>query len=123
MAQMAKKTITLNDEKPISWNKFYAGVHWTKRKMEVERVHWLVRSELNGDERMFDGPVKITVTAHFKSKQLRLDASNICAKLYEDALIGHLIEDDNPDHVVSMTTISKLDRSNPRVEILIEAIQ
>ena len=98
--------ITLLDEQPISWNKMYSGLHWAKRRQEANRVHLTVRAALNPDWLMFDKPVAITIRSYFKDKRVQLDASNIAAKLYEDGLIGWLIEDDSPEFVRSMTTIS-----------------
>lgn len=121
-------TLILDGEQPISWNKMYAGAHWSKRKGEADRVHLTVRAAfdpqllLDPEWVIFDKPVAITVTAYFKNKRVQLDASNVPAKLYEDGLIGWLIEDDNPKYVRSMTTVSLLDRQNPRVEIEIKEI-
>ncbi len=116
-------TLILPKEQPISWNKMYAGQHWSKRHTEAPRVHLAVRVELDPDWPMFDTPVAITVTAYFKNKRVQLDASNIPGKLYEDGLIGWLIADDNPQYVRSMTTVSLLDRNNPRVEIEIREVE
>lgn len=114
--------LTLIDEKPMSWNKMYSGMHWADRLAEAERVHLAVRVAVDPNDQKFDKPVAITVRAYFKDKRSQLDASNITAKLYEDGLIGWLIEDDNPQHVQSMTTISLIDRENPRVEIEIKEV-
>lgn len=115
-------TLTLEDEQPMSWNKMYAGLHWSERKAEASRVHLAVRVALDPNEDMFDTPVAITVRVHFKNKGVQLDCSNIPAKLYEDGLIGWLIKDDKPEYVRSMTTISLIDRQNPRVEIDISEV-
>jgi hypothetical protein len=115
-------TIVLEGEKPISWNKMYSGLHWSDRKAEVDRVHLAVRAALDPDWPMFSGPVAIIVTAYFKNRRIQLDCSNIAAKLYEDGLIGWLIEDDGPKYVQSMTTISLVDRIRPRVEIEVREI-
>lgn len=113
-------TLTLEGEQPMSWNKVYAGLHWSDRKAEAERVHLAVRVAIDPNELMFDKLVSITVRAYFKNRRLQLDASNIPAKLYEDGLIGWLIKDDSPKYVRSMTTVSLLDRQNPRIEIEIK---
>ncbi len=115
-------TLTLIDEKSISWNKMYTGFHWSKRKAEADRIHLAVRAALDPDCHIFENPVEIEVRAYFKNKREQLDASNIAAKIYEDGLIGWLIEDDGPEYVRSMTTVSLLDRGNPRVEIEIREI-
>ncbi|MCP4083193.1 MAG: RusA family crossover junction endodeoxyribonuclease [Planctomycetaceae bacterium] len=114
---MRKVTLTLPGEQPISWNKMYAGQHWSKRQAEARRVHLAVRIALDPDWPIFDTPVAITVRAYFKDRRRQLDCSNIAAKLYEDGLIGWLIKNDSPQYVRSMTTVSLVDRKNPRVEI------
>lgn len=113
-------TLMLEGEQPMSWNKMYAGLHWSDRKAEADRVHLAVRVAIDPNEPMFDKPVSITIRAYFKNRRLQLDASNIAAKLYEDGLIGWLIKDDSPQYVRSMTTVSLLDRQNPRIEIEIK---
>lgn len=119
---MRQITLTLEDEQPISWNKMYAGRHWSKRQVEARRVHLAVRVALDPDWPIFDKPVAITVRAYFKNRRVQLDCSNVAAKLYEDGLIGWLIKDDSPQYVRSMTTVSLLDRKNPRVEIEITEV-
>jgi Holliday junction resolvase RusA-like endonuclease len=107
--------LILPGERPMSWNKMYAGSHWSKRMAEVMRVGFVIRSQLAGDEQPYTVPVDIRITAYFDTKPL--DASNIAAKLYEDALKDWLLVDDTPAYVASMTTASRIDKDNPRVEI------
>lgn len=111
--------IILEGERPMSVNKIYAGMHWSKRNAEAHRVHLLVREQLDPGIAPLDYPVTIQVTAYFKNRPL--DASNICAKMYEDALIGLVIHDDGPKFVTSMTTRSRVDKKRPRVEIEVRA--
>lgn len=118
--QSGPMLIVLHNERPVSLNQWYSGQHWTKRKREAERVHALVRAQLHG-RKAYTTPVHITVTAYFKNRPQ--DASNIVAKIYEDALIGHVLIDDGPKYVRSMTTESRIDKRNPRVEIRIEEAQ
>lgn len=116
--------IILNGERPCSWNKFYSGMHWKKRQEEAERVHELVKYETyglinrQGFVKRFTEPVNITVIAYF-DKNLQ-DADNIASKLYVDGLKYFLLEDDNPKWVRSVKTESRVDKHNPRVEIVIE---
>lgn len=109
--------IVLPGERPKSLNDYYSGQHWRARKKEADRVHELVRSYLDG-QCLYSEPVSIRVTAYFGSHPQ--DASNIMAKLYEDALIDWVIVDDGPKHVRSVTTESRIDKDNPRVEIRVE---
>lgn len=113
---MRVERITLEGERPQSWN-VLKRAHWTRWQREVGRCALLVRAQAGAAE-MFTGPVHITVLAHFDSRPL--DASNVPAKLYEDGLKGTYLRDDNPNFVTSMTTISLIDKAEPRVEIIIE---
>ena len=117
---LADTLIVLDGERPMSWNAFYSGVHWNVRKSEAERVHWLVREKLDADSGVYTVPVTLTVTAYFAHHPM--DASNICAKLYEDALKGFVIWDDSPAYVDSVTTRSRIDKQRPRVEILVSPV-
>jgi len=121
--------ITLEGEKPMSWNTLYSGQHWSHRAAEAQRVHTMVkyaRRSVAGSEQVYalrDNPtfpssVDITITAYFKNRPL--DADNIASKFYIDGLKGWLIKDDSPEYVRSVTTVSKIDNENPRVEIEIE---
>ena len=115
--------IVLEGERPISWNKMYSGMHWTKRKEEADRVHQLVWATLyqfddmpyQHSDFMKDGRVDIIVTAYFKNRPL--DPDNICSKLYIDGLVGNVIEDDTREFVRRVSTQSEVDKENPRVEI------
>lgn len=94
-------------------------MHWTKRKREVDRIHSLVHNIVDNDE-MFESIVDIKVTAYFKNRPL--DSSNICGKIYEDGLCGSLIADDSIEYVREFTTVSRVDKNNPRVEIEVKAV-
>ena len=117
--------IVLPNERPVSWNKIYESRHWIFRKTLANSVHRKVirRLEQMGyrpldKTKMFTKPVEIDVTAYFKNRPL--DADNIGAKLYIDALKFICIMDDGPKYVRSVTTKSRVDTLNPRVEIEIK---
>lgn len=111
--------IILLKERPMSLNKYYAGMHWKDRSDEVIRVRQLVRSSLKPHQKkMFINRVNIFITAYFSSRPQ--DSSNIVAKIYEDALKGIVIFDDSPKYVGIVATESRVDKDNPRVEIYIE---
>ena len=123
-------TITLDGERPISWNIFNARAHWSRRKEENDRVHKLVQysvlniavhAQLSRKDLLFADAVDITISSYFKNRPL--DPDNICAKLYIDALKGLVIQDDNPKFVRSVTTRSLVDKENPRVEIVVEEVR
>ena len=113
--------IILEGERPWSWNKMYAGVHWSERKAEADRVHMLMFSKyLNMRDDQDQLPelterVDIHITAYFKNKPQ--DPDNICSKMYIDGLIGTLIADDTREYVRKVTVQSEVDKENPRVEI------
>lgn len=114
--------LVLPNERPVSLNSYYAGMHWTKRKAEADRVHWLVYAAVvTAKAVVFKKRVDIVVTAYFKNRQQ--DASNIMGKMYEDGLKGRVIVDDTPQYVRSMKTVSEVDKEKPRVEIEITEIE
>lgn len=119
--------IVLKNERPISWNKFYSGMHWKDRKEEADRVHMLVWLELHGyqpetavNPKMFKKKVDIRIVVYFKNRPQ--DPDNICSKLYIDGLIGNVIENDTRQFVRRVTTQSEIDKDNPRVEIELDTI-
>lgn len=114
-------TITIPKHYPQSWNKAWAGQHWTKRKKYADTVHMLVRANVSPDA-VPKTPLtrcKVLIRAYYPNLRVRHDAGNVCNKPYIDALIGLFYEDDSPDIVYSVTTESYLDRENPRTEIVV----
>lgn len=112
--------LVLEDERPRSWNAFYSGGHWNERRQYAEAIHQLVDGvvrNVHPSLEPFDCRVHIKVTAYFKSRPQ--DPDNICSKVYIDGLHGTVIHDDTRKYVASVTTISEVDKQNPRVEILI----
>lgn len=107
--------IVIPNERPLSLNKFYAGIHWTKRKKEADRVHKLVRAFTPKNTTIIAKRVDILITAYFKDRPL--DASNIFLKIYEDGLKGVVIADDSRAYVRCIGGRSEIDKFNPRVEI------
>ncbi len=116
--------IILKGEKPKSWNTYWAGVHWSARKRERDRVHMLVRAEIDPETAaIFDVPVHIWINAYFKDKRSQLDSPNVVNKPYIDALEGWYIKNDKPENVAYVTTGSFIDKRRPRVEIEIRPIE
>lgn len=115
--------IVLPNERPISWNTYYAGAHWIIRKKKATEIHTLVKYALmemgyHGRSKLIAGKVNIKVIAYFKNRPY--DSDNIPAKLYVDGLKDILIQDDTYRYVGDVTTRSEIDKQNPRVEIVIE---
>ncbi len=116
----------LEGERPISWNKFYSGMHWAVRKDEADKVHWLMEVEIlnmayDGYVEVAQERVDIHITAYFDKRPL--DPDNICAKLYVDGLVPNIIENDTRQYVRKVTVQSEIDRDNPRVEIELKEVQ
>ena len=92
---------------PPSTNSIYAGVHWTKRKREADRVHQYVAhvaSEMG--LKPFSRAVHISMTPSLGKGARARDCSNYshAAKLIEDGLVGAgVIQGDEADKVLSMT--------------------
>lgn len=119
LQELLRMKIILPNERPMSWNIFYSGKHWRTRHEEALRVHGLVKYSTLNKTRL-KRPCNITITAYFDKSPL--DADNINCKLYIDGLKEKVIVDDNPKWVDSITAKSRVDKDNPRVEILIEEI-
>jgi len=121
---MGQMKIVLEGERSPSVNEYYSTPHWAKRNGIAKRVHETVQRRLRemgiGPGETCNNKVNITVIGYFDKRPL--DASNVSIKLYEDALKGWLIEDDSPRYVESVTAISKVDRTNPRVEIILTEV-
>lgn len=114
--------IVIDGERPKSWNKAYSGQHWTQRKAEADRVHQLVRAYFDPDEAQpFTVPVDIDLYVFFANRPL--DADNIPAKLYIDALKGLLLVDDDRRFVRSVRTVTDVDKRHPRVTIMVTPVQ
>lgn len=117
--------IILLDEKPMSWNLMYSGMHWNDRKDEADRVHMIVKNQLRKmgirpQKSLFANKVNITVTGYFKGRAI--DADNLASKFYIDGLKDLVISDDSPKYVDSVTTRCRVDRVSPRVEIDVEEV-
>lgn len=110
--------IILLKERPMSWNKMYAGLHWTKRRAEAERIHWLVLSQTASGLLRYKTKVNIVITAFFD--KMPLDPDNIPSKFYIDGLRLMVLQDDTHKWIDSVTTKSRIDKKNPRLEIDIE---
>lgn len=119
-----KKSITLLDERPMSWNELYTSKHWSYRAKEARRVHALVRATLDPNDRPFDEPVLIHMTVYFKNRPQ--DSCNLTAKLYTDGMLAKgdwqdgarsLLWDDDMRYVTHTMLTPLVDKDNPRVVI------
>jgi Holliday junction resolvase RusA-like endonuclease len=113
--------IVLDDVRAKSWNWMYAGTHWKNRSSYAKSVHQLVDAavrDVDVNITPFECRVHITTIAYFKNRPT--DPDNVCDKVFIDGLVGKVIHDDTRQYVASTTTISEIDKDNPRVEIVIE---
>jgi hypothetical protein len=121
---MGQMTIVLPGLRSPSMNEIYSTPHWSKRNKIAHDIHATVRNRLRemgiGPGETCNNPVTITVVGYFDKRPL--DCSNLAAKIFEDSLKGWLIEDDSPEYVQAVTTISKVDKANPRVEIILTEV-
>jgi len=123
-AEDAALWLVLPGERPVSWNKFYAGMHWRQRSQIKRDVGWAVRAAVleAGELAPFTRPVSILIVAYCKGQQL--DPDNVTAKLYIDALKhAGLFADDTPAYIDVVSTRVKKDNDHPRVEIVVREQQ
>lgn len=109
--------IVFEDEKPLSWNVYYAGMHWTKRNAHAARVHALVEKNTQHLKR-FTVPVKITITVFFKGRSY--DVDNVECKTWIDGLKKYVLQDDTPEYVREFTVRYGGKSPVGRIEIEIE---
>ena len=77
--------ITLKDLPKVSLNKWYAGIHWTKRKKIKDTYTLLVKSQF---KEVLSSEHSYTTEYNFTFKSRPLDASNCVAmvKMVEDII-------------------------------------
>jgi hypothetical protein len=107
---MSEVVIVLEGERPMSWNRIYAGINHHARAKEVDAVHWHVRAVIPEGTIPFASVVDIHITAEMTHPVI--DSDNIPGKLYIDGLKAnkddeyqpHVIHDDSPKWVRRVTT-------------------
>jgi len=94
--------IILKGLEKISLNKWYAGMHWTKRKKMKDNYTLLVKSQFN---KTLPKTNTYNTEYHFTFKSRALDASNCVAmvKMIEDIIF----EDDSYKVIKSILITSK----------------
>lgn len=111
--------VVLEMPKSVSWNDLLRKNHWQVTEVtDVVRLEVMAAlHELAVWPEPFSAPVHITIT-NYKGNKRWLDADNIPAKLYIDALkLNGVLVDDNPSFLCGVTTISRIDAAWPRIEI------
>lgn len=96
--------IELYDLPKISLNKFYSGMHWTKRKEIKDNYKLIIKNQY---KRVLSKEKEYRVSYNFFFKIKPLDVSNCSAmvKLIEDVIF----EDDKYDIVKAITVTSEKD--------------
>jgi len=115
---MKELRIVLEGEKPVSNNKFYAGMHWAKRKAIADEKHLLVRSQIDAGKALFENPVHILMVV-FAGDLRRRDIDNMNVKMYIDGLVPHVIPEDDWRYVKAVTKVYEHDKERPRIELII----
>ena len=107
-------TIIFTDLPKISLNKWYAGMHWTKRKKMKDSYTQIVRSQF---KEVLPKDKSYSVEYHFTFKSRPLDASNCVAmvKMVED-----IIFEDDSYKIISSILISSGKGSRDTLEINIK---
>lgn len=93
----------------VSLNDIYSADSWMVRQKIASEAHEQITWQLKIDNvpRVFFAPrVDIWIDAYFHDHWL--DSSNIPAKIYEDALKGWCLENDDPRFVRRVTTQSHM---------------
>ncbi len=67
----------------ISMNKFYAGMHWTKRKKIKDMYHFIIKSVTNV---RIDFPCDVEYTFWFSKQPLDCTNTSAMIKMIEDCL-------------------------------------
>lgn len=112
--------IVLQGEHPITNNKFFSGIHHTKRTARKNDAKWVLLAAIPPDAEMIEGKVHITITSFFDAHPI--DADNVCVKYYIDGLKGRIIPNDDIRYVMAVTSIVCIDKDNPRVEIEVKQV-
>ena len=111
--------LIFNDLPKISNNKFYAGIHWSKRKELKDNLASLVRVLFfkQTNRRSFSKPCKVEYIFEFKQKPL--DCSNCVGmlKIIEDVLFP-----DDSVKIVKKLKITSLKSVENKVTVIIDEL-
>ena len=96
----------------FSTNKFYAGMHWTKRKEIKDSILSITRGFCRPIKKVKSYPVQIGYRFVFTSRALDTLNTAVMAKMFEDSLctLG-VIEGDSPKYV-KKTVLEIIDQGN-----------
>jgi Holliday junction resolvase RusA-like endonuclease len=113
--------VEINDIPP-SLNAFYSGMHWTKRKLIMDKWHLLFLAAFRRTlPDAIKCPVTLSATIYAVRQPRDCDNAVIAIKAAGDALkIGGYIPDDSPEYVTTVILSSKksTDKKNKTVLII-----
>ena len=97
-----------------SWNRYWAGMHWAKRRKYMERVAYTVAQaaqEAAGGRVELATPVAVEIALVSRHPGYLMDPDNVCVKPIVDGLVlAGLIPDDDWRHVARVSVSCVLDR-------------
>ena len=108
--------IILTDLPKISLNKWYAGMHWTKRKKIKDTYTLMVKSQFN---KILPKADQYETEYHFTFKSRALDASNCVAMV---KMIEDIIFEDDSYKIIKSILISSCKGSENEVKIKIKKV-
>lgn len=106
---------------PPTINKYIGRTNTWEYQKDKKKIHQAVKMSTIGINPKFD-KCKMKITYYFKDKG-KHDPSNYDKMLLDGLVEADIIVDDNYNVIREFTTIGKVDRGNPRVEIEIEELK
>lgn len=108
-------------EIPPSLNKYYSGLHWTKRKAITDEWHLLFLAAFR--KAKLPKPLAYPITLHVVEfcKRLRdSDAAVMASKFCGDALVKYgYLPDDNPNYIRSVILQSRKGKEDKTVILIL----
>ncbi|WP_064059261.1 RusA family crossover junction endodeoxyribonuclease [Prescottella equi] len=126
---MTAYLLTIIDERhpgrpPLTMNE-WRNCHWRKKVTAKKRIDWQILQASREAGILVTIPrAKVTITQHAPDGRRR-DADGLSAfrKDVLDALVAQrILPDDNHKHVIDGGNHIAIDRTNPRMEILLEEV-
>lgn len=97
--------IEIEDVDYISFNKIYAGSHWSTRKKLADSWHQYIFYKFKKeypDFKMFDGKVRAKMIFHKMGRIMDIDNFSMMVKLILDGFKGLAYKDDNVIYKLTM---------------------
>jgi Holliday junction resolvase RusA-like endonuclease len=110
--------------RPLSWNKYYAGQHWAKRKAMSDEWKWVVKAALTKwrvPRKPITAPVRIIFFVYVKRA---IDCDNIVLKTYIDGMREWgFLPDDTPKWVAQITIAVKTGFEEEKVDVEVSSVE